>query len=1364
MISLKTEKNMPDTDKTVSSLEFGALIRRLLTDVHQKIYVLESASGLSERTIRAALSHRALSEKSFRLILKALEELLSKHIQGEGREEKRMMADHYRCALTVQGSSRVRLDESHFRRIYPGKISSGPGRPTNPHKETTDLVPSADQNRHRLKLGRGKLVVHLDPCESAEDVQLYPAARTQSPFRGLARYRERDREFFWGRSRQIDVARKAFVKLLKQSDRSEPTPRVYTLTGPSGVGKSSILRAGLIPALANPFPSKLKRIQLTVFSPNLNPTKELKLALKRMIEDHSHEDPKISNEESDSPKDLIMQIPKSPGIQWVIAIDQFEELFSQTIDSDEQKRFIQQIVQLAKDPNIPIAFLIALRDDFIRHTQIVPEFNLILSEQHIQIPVMSDDDLRDVIQQPLQSRDYQLSSSFVNWMIGEYRRNEIPLPALQCDLVEIWRAFRSREDPETLLRQQGLGTALYRQAESALKSLSSEDRALAKKAFLAMVEIQDGYHVARGRTPLTRMSQDNEQVELIYKVLSRFADTRTRLVTLSADAQGRRHARLTHQVITTQWDQLATWISEHRSFLSWRSRLDQRLADWEADGRDHEALLRGHALEESTDWIAQAPIELTPEERHFIEASLHRQAGQDRVRRISIFGWIAASAAILFMATSAIFKNAELQSAYEQLDTRTADLRLQAGLYWTLVAEENRSKHNIFAGKLAAMKATGFTGFGRNSQTQEFRQSNPILINETQSLPQDREAYQHARRLTQQVPDFRPVWHWRPGDTTLPERNKVLALEFSPDGKWLFLGTAGGLCQLSLETLQESWISLAGGHVQWLRCLPETGQLFVGTNLAIHWLEYEGADRSPKTLGIDARGHSAAAISSLHNIALGFPDGRVVWMNQKEAMHNTWKVSHHTITALEFDDSSHQLIIGTKAGSVHHLASSQSRSWTKEFSAPGAISALSIGGDQKSLAVGLVGAYQLYRLEADSPFFEIDGLLGPSNLHWLPDQHRLLVATEGGTFHLRIPETGEGLQFSTGLINIKATDISPDGELVAIGGEEWGLVLVALDAGLVRIQPLSIIPSNQSKAALSPNGDHLAIFEKGSQPGLRMGTINSTTFIHTPTTAVTDLIFDPVNESLITAHEDGHIREFDIRTNQFLPQKELYSTDFPVALAVADNDRIVSAHASGTTHIWLGDRARWNVSTETKLLPNEAITALASSAHTDTIFAATNFGYVYIWNNGKLPQYTSWQFQGAFFTGSGVNSIALSPSENLIVSGSYDGTLQVWTIDVPKCIAVYQAASPEPIRAIRIDEEERSIVALQRSLQTFPITLENPEDFDYTIYPQIGTLSRLGYQFLQNRRRLNMFNLPVKSHLRQFAAGKTSFSRDPTTP
>lgn len=464
-----------------------------------------------------------------------------------------------------------------------------------------------------------------------------PPAPGASPFKGLSFFDEADSALFFGRE-ALTARLRDHVRACLSGESSRF--RLLAVTGASGSGKSSIVRAGLVPELrrmertgpdANG--SRVFGEAVYILTPGASPLDALActltagapsvLSTTALIDDMAR-DPRALHLAA-----VRLTRPGS-GASIGLVIDQFEELFTLCRDETMRRAFIDNLLYAAEAPG-PVVVIIALRADF--YAQCAPYENLrqALTEQQIYIGAMSSDDLRRAIEEPAAYGNWSLESGLVDLLLREVGDTPGSLPLLSHALLETWQRREGRS--LTLAGYQACGGvtgALTRTAESAYQQFSKREKEIARNIFLRLTEIDEAgadEHLSdiytRRRAPLSELVLQPEDASQVQSVLTRLADAR--LITTAQDT-----AEVTHEALIREWPRLGDWLNQSREWLRLHRHLTEAAQEWAQADHDPSLLYRGARLAQAGEWAATHPDDLNPLEGTFLAASLEEEQAQQQ--------------------------------------------------------------------------------------------------------------------------------------------------------------------------------------------------------------------------------------------------------------------------------------------------------------------------------------------------------------------------------------------------------------------------------------------------------------------------------------------------------------------------------------------------------------------------------------------------------------------------------------------------------------------------------------------------------------------------------------------------------------
>jgi WD40 repeat protein len=441
--------------------------------------------------------------------------------------------------------------------------------------------------------------------------------RVVCPFKGLASFEAADAPYFFGRERLVAelVARLVGAPLLG-------------VVGPSGSGKSSVVRAGLLPALAGGVLPGSQDWPQVLIRPGEHPVRELRAAIDEV-----------------------------GARRFVLGVDQFEETFTVCRDETERTRFISELVRASR-PEVGAVVVVALRADFYGRCAAYPALSRLLAANHVLVGAMRHAELQRTIVGPAQRVGLHVEPELVDVLVKDIEDEPGALPLLSTALLELWQ----RRDGRRLRLASyeatgGVLKAVARLAEDGFGRLDTAQQALARTVLLRLAEVEPEGGVERRRLPLEELEAGRPDVANVIGLL---ADAR--LLTVSAGT-----VEFAHEALLREWPRLAAWIEDDRDDLRVHRSLSAGAREWQRLGRDEGALFRGAQLEEARDWADRGDPGPTQAERDFLDASLDRERRDQRMRRRNLsiaFGALALG--LLIVAAIAIVAVNERRDAVDQ--------------------------------------------------------------------------------------------------------------------------------------------------------------------------------------------------------------------------------------------------------------------------------------------------------------------------------------------------------------------------------------------------------------------------------------------------------------------------------------------------------------------------------------------------------------------------------------------------------------------------------------------------------------------------------------------------------------------------
>jgi len=597
---------------------------------------------------------------------------------------------------------------------------------------TNSIRQAVDQNQGQViaqmvgGLAVGQLTVYLSQVQTATTESTSPSVELgQNPYQGLLTFRETDGDRFFGRALQIEQLWERFQQL--QGDRS--TIRILPIYGPSGSGKSSLARAGLIPALGKkPLPG-CDRARVVVLTPGNHPLEALATVLARIATQDRAPVAKTrefkeellrpnSQKEFDGLRRIANAFPDINHSPLIVLVDQFEEIYTLCTDETKRHAFVENLLCAASDRAQQVSIILTLRSDFLGATQQHPKLNKLFSTQGFLVPIMQPEELAIAITEPAKRAGYTLDKAIVQWLIEETQDREAALPLLQFALTQIWEGLRNGVDPADTLQQiGGVGGALANEAKRLYHSLTPKQQQVARCVFLALVQINEDNKSTRRRAAISELITGDSSEVLVREVIDRFARPGVWILVMSSNEQQVEMLEVAHEALIRNWQELQEWLKEHWVTLRQKRRIEQAAIEWREKKKSKDYLWQGRSLHDAKDFLKihkdNSETALSSVAAKFIEVSQKNQ--RRRFLKItSLFtifpltGTLVATHLLLFELAQSVLRTEECKQ------NSVVPLLLQ---YMLLAGQKNNLEEiNLCKENLAEMNFQDSTLFKANFQ------------------------------------------------------------------------------------------------------------------------------------------------------------------------------------------------------------------------------------------------------------------------------------------------------------------------------------------------------------------------------------------------------------------------------------------------------------------------------------------------------------------------------------------------------------------------------------------------------------------------------------------------------------------------
>ena len=542
--------------------------------------------------------------------------------------EQLTMREHEVLQLIAEGLSNQEIADSLFITISGVKFHL---RNTYKKLGVNNRVQAIVRSRELDLITTERIADHL----SADGQTLQPSTLSlpepENPYKGLLAFQYGDTRDFFGRDDLSD-------KLVKRLSDNEKFKRFLAVVGPSGSGKSSLARAGIMPRIKSGDLLNSKNWFVTDMIPGARPLDALEIALIGQASNQPvnlHE--QLSRDKFGLVRAAELILPKDNS-QLVIIIDQFEEVFTQVADEAARQHFLDLLHATVTDKQSRVYIVVTLRADYYDRPLHYTEFGEMLRSRMDTILPLSAKGLERAISGPAERVGVTFEAGLVAQIVSEMNYQAGALPLLQYALKELFDRRDGRLLTHSAYQEIGGAVgALANRADEIFLSFSENAQSLAQQLFLRLVTLGEGAEDTRRRTPFIEVLSLTDEPDLMEEIIDTFANYR--LLSLDTDEQTRQPTvEVAHEAILREWDRLRLWLNESRDDIRQERAVATAAEDWETNNRDNSYLLRGSRLEQTEAWASITRLTLTPLEQDFIQKSVIKrevdtQAETERIKR-----------------------------------------------------------------------------------------------------------------------------------------------------------------------------------------------------------------------------------------------------------------------------------------------------------------------------------------------------------------------------------------------------------------------------------------------------------------------------------------------------------------------------------------------------------------------------------------------------------------------------------------------------------------------------------------------------------------------------------------------------------
>ena len=449
----------------------------------------------------------------------------------------------------------------------------------------------------------------------------------RNPYKGLQAFQESDAADFFGRRRLVD-----------QLVAAVASTRLLAIVGPSGSGKSSVVRAGLIPALRTGRLYHSEKWVIAEMVPGGQPFAELESALLR-----AHAGPSVSliNQLRDEQLGLthaVLRLLPSDDSELVLVIDQLEELFTLVQDEQVRRRFLDTLRVTVEAPHRRLRVVAIMRADFFDRPLLYPEFGRMFTSSMQNVMPLTGSELEEAVTGPADRTGLVVEPTLLAQLVTDATAQPGALPRFQYTLRELCNEREGTELTAGIYQKLGgLRGAVAGRADALFASLSTEEQHAARQLFLRLIAIGEHGEVGGKRVAANELEDFDANPAAMQTAIATFAQQR--LLIFDGDPRfGIPTTEVSHESLLWEWPRLEEWIQDGRADLRKHLVFSTARTEWVVAEQDPDYLLSGGRLELYEDWATNASLSLTTGERDYVDAAISKrdvdQAATDEVAKL----------------------------------------------------------------------------------------------------------------------------------------------------------------------------------------------------------------------------------------------------------------------------------------------------------------------------------------------------------------------------------------------------------------------------------------------------------------------------------------------------------------------------------------------------------------------------------------------------------------------------------------------------------------------------------------------------------------------------------------------------------
>lgn len=1156
---------------------------------------------------------------------------------------------------------------------------------------------------------------------------MIPFQPTHNPYKGLRAFQETDINDFFGRDTLIE-------RLLKRL--SDLETQFLAIIGPSGSGKSSVAKAGLIPRLRNGAIEQSERWFVAEMLPSKNPLHDLATALLG-IAIQSPDDllEQLKADEYGLHK-IIDQILPNDDTELVLLIDQFEEVFTLVENQKDRIHFINSITNAVEASYSRLWVIVTLRADFYDRPLLYPRFSELIRQHTEVITPLTVEELEQVIIKPAEQVGVQLDPALVAAIISDVNEQPGALPLLQYTLTEL---FEQREQNIlTLEAYQTNGSvfgALANRAEEIYNNLDPTQKQFTRQLFLRLVTLGEGTEDTRRRVEHNELFSTKVSNHALQHVLDIFGQHR--LLTFDHDPSTRiPTVEIAHEALISTWDRLRTWINLSRDDLRLHRRLTTISTEWANAENDASFLATGARLEQVENWLASTNILLNENEMNFINASIAQRKQQKReieqrqvweetlewrsrvrlwalvffmfIAAIGAFiltGWalreekqaqenadMSATAAAAFERSAAEGNSLALTTAARQaLRDENPDLAIALALEANRIDQPHSQAQQVLAEAVysagtrsrrlfpESTHSINALAYSSDGRTMLIAYDNRVVLLWDTELNSPVREFSNLDTLAYSI-SYRPG---RPGDRT--------AMVGTGSGKIVVwdLSTGATVEEIQAHDAIVTAVTYSDNGL-WAASGSRNGDIIV----------WDTNSWSP-IMTLDGQGHTGEitdlVFSDNEQFLVSSSTDNTVRVWNLVSKDDPLIISSHRddVLAVDIDPESELILSGSADGTISFYDLRTNRSTRRLEPNLGKIFDAEFSGDGRTILAATENniVVQWDVRTGD----ELRRLIGHSGsvlqVNFLTDDRQALSISADNSMRIWDIESGAQLKRLIGH-GADVTDVafSPDGTMAISSSNDRSLILWDVETGEEYFPSLE--KSNGRFighddwvlcVAFSPLGD--TVVSGSLDQTLILWNVITGEQIRTfegHSREILDVAYSPDGQTLVSSGADNVVIVWDIETGEQLHRFTGHHAQVRAVTFNSDGTQIASASADGTLRLWDVDTGDIIHMFDGH---RAAVSSVAFSPDDTKLISGSMDGTLRLWDTATGTEIRSFVGHDA-----GVTGVAYSPTGETVLSASMDDSLRLWDAETGDEIARFNGHT-EAVTSVTFSADGRTALS-----------------------------------------------------------------------